>query len=400
MARAGIYKSEVLRARDKLLAAGRNPSIDAVREVLGSGSKTTIHRYLKEIEEEEGGTTGSRVAVSEAIQDLVGRLAARVNAEAEERVTAAQARHDEQLAQQQQAAAALKTEAQATRQQLEQTQRALADEKTAHGKTNDALSSKTLECTQLAQQVVDLQERLAAEERHRQSLEEKHQHARQALEHFRQSKKEQRDQDQRKHEQQVQYLQAELRTVNETLAIKQQEAVHTLQDNARLLGDLSRAQGDLHQAQEELRGLRPLKDELGIAQRRAEELGRSMVAQEAAVKQLSTSDKELLAKVDELLTAKQKLEVALATAMSSVTAQEQVVASMLERLTATPPEPGLAVRSLDEGAGRVAKRESKKINGDRDLSLFLRFFYMNLCRPSRKALQITGSNFLQKFKFL
>ncbi len=54
MARAGIYKSEVLRARDKLLATGRNPSIDAVREELGTGSKTTIHRYLKEIEEEEG----------------------------------------------------------------------------------------------------------------------------------------------------------------------------------------------------------------------------------------------------------------------------------------------------------------------------------------------------------
>lgn len=93
MARAGIYKSEVLRARDKLLAAGRNPSIDAVREELGSGSKTTIHRYLKEIEEEEGGAVGTRVAVSEAIQDLVGRLAARVNEEAEERVTTGYSRH-------------------------------------------------------------------------------------------------------------------------------------------------------------------------------------------------------------------------------------------------------------------------------------------------------------------
>ena len=335
MARAGIYKSEVLRARDKLLAEGRNPSIDAVREELGSGSKTTIHRYLKEIEEEEGGATASRVAVSEAIQDLVGRLAARVNEEAEERVTTAQARHAEQLSEQQQAAAALKTEAQSTRQQLEHIQRALADEKTAHGKTSEALNSKTLECTQLRQQVADLQERLAAEERHRQSLEEKHQHARQALEHFRQSSKEQRDQDQRKHEQQVQYLQAELRTVNETLATKQQEAVHTLQDNARLVGDLSRAQGDLHQVQEEVRGLRPLKDELGFAKRRAEELGRRLVEQDSAVQQLSTSNKELLAKVDELLIAKQQLELALATARSSVTAQEQVVANMLERLTAT-----------------------------------------------------------------
>ncbi|MEA3394461.1 MAG: DNA-binding protein, partial [Pseudomonadota bacterium] len=118
MARAGIYKSEVLRARDKLRATGLHPSIDAVREELGTGSKSTIHRYLKEIEEEEGPATGNRVAVSEAIQDLVGRLAARVNEEAEERVTTAQARHAEQLTQHQQAAAALKTEAQSTRQQL------------------------------------------------------------------------------------------------------------------------------------------------------------------------------------------------------------------------------------------------------------------------------------------
>lgn len=357
MARAGIYKSEVLRARDKLLATGRNPSIDAVREELGSGSKTTIHRYLKEIEEEEGGAVGTRVAVSEAIQDLVGRLATRVNEEAEERVTAAQAKHAEQLAQQQQAAAALKTEAQATRQQLEQTHRALADEKTAHGKTSEALSSRTLECTQLTQQVADLQERIAAEERHRHSLEEKHQHARQALGHFRQSTKEQREQDQRKHEQQVQYLQAELRTVNETLATKQQEAVHTLQENARLLGDLSRAQSDLHQVQEELRGLRPLKDEMGFAQRRTEELGRRLVEQDSAVQQLSTSNGQLQVKVDELLTARQQLELALAAARSSVKAQEQVVASMLERLTATPAEPDLAAAKDAEAGGRqVAKK--------------------------------------------
>ena len=66
MARAGIYKSEVLRARDKLLATGRNPSIDAVREELGTGSKSTIHRYLKEIEEEEGGAVervGRRIRI-------------------------------------------------------------------------------------------------------------------------------------------------------------------------------------------------------------------------------------------------------------------------------------------------------------------------------------------------
>ena len=79
MARSGIYKSEVVRARDALRAQGRHPSIDAIRVELGNtGSKATIHRYLKEIEEEEGGTGGTQVAVSEAIQDLVGRLAGRL----------------------------------------------------------------------------------------------------------------------------------------------------------------------------------------------------------------------------------------------------------------------------------------------------------------------------------
>jgi hypothetical protein len=70
MARAGIYKSEVKKARDTLLAQGKHPSIDAVRAELGNtGSKTTIHRYLKELEEEEGTGFGRGVAVSEAIQD-------------------------------------------------------------------------------------------------------------------------------------------------------------------------------------------------------------------------------------------------------------------------------------------------------------------------------------------
>lgn len=335
MARAGIYKSEVLRARDRLLASGRYPSIDAVREELGhTGSKGTIHRYLKEIEEEEGPATGSRVAVSEAIQDLVGRLAARVNEEAQECVTAAQLQHAAQIGQHEQAATALKAEALSIRQQLEQTQRLLTSEQAAYSQANEALNRKNLECTQLTQQVLDLQERLATEERHRQSLEEKHQHARQALEHFRQSSKEQREQDQRKHEQQMQYLQGELRSVNEVLATQRQEAVHTLQENARLLGDVSRAQSDLHTAQEEVRSLRPLKDALGFAQRRTEALGRHLVERDAALEQLNTDKNRLQAWGDGLLAEKQQLELALAVARSSVAAQEQIVASVLERFVA------------------------------------------------------------------
>ena len=55
MARGGLYKSDIQKARDTLRAQGKHPSVDAVRVALGNtGSKTTIHRYLKELEEELG----------------------------------------------------------------------------------------------------------------------------------------------------------------------------------------------------------------------------------------------------------------------------------------------------------------------------------------------------------
>ena len=44
-----------------------------------AGSKTTIHRYLKEIDEQEGENTGKRVAVSDSILDFSSRLAERLH---------------------------------------------------------------------------------------------------------------------------------------------------------------------------------------------------------------------------------------------------------------------------------------------------------------------------------
>lgn len=338
MARAGIYKSDVTKARAALVVKGVYPSIDAVRIEMGNtGSKATIHRYLKEIEEEDGGSAVPRVAVSEAIQDLVSRLSERLSEEADARVTELQAKQAEQQRLSQEAATTLKTELLATRQQLEQAQRALADEKANHGKTSEALSAKTLASTQLTQQVSALQERLAVEERHRQSLEEKHQHAHQALEHFRQASKEQREQEQRKYEQQLQYFQMELKKVNEALTAKQHEAIHAQQEGVRLLGELSRAQSDVHQLQDTVRKLNPLKDELGLAQRRVAELGEKLVAQEAVSRLVHESSEGLKTKVEDLQGKNQQLELDLTAAKASSAAQEQVVSNMLLRLSATAP---------------------------------------------------------------
>ena len=100
MARAGLSRIDIKRARDSLLAQGQHPSIDAIRIALGNtGSKTTIHRYLKELEEEEGVALKRAGTTSDAILDLVGRLAARLHEEAQavvdQQVTAATAQRQQ-----------------------------------------------------------------------------------------------------------------------------------------------------------------------------------------------------------------------------------------------------------------------------------------------------------------
>jgi len=212
MARGGLYKTEVQKARDSLLAQGKHPSVDALRVALGNtGSKTTIHRYLKELEAEDGPRSGATVAISDALQDLVGRLAERLHEEAEVRITAAQERF---AAERQTLTASIeqhRQEATALSTQLQRTDAALHDEKTAHEQAQQGLRDRALLVQQLEERVAGMTARLTEHEAHIQSLEDKHQHARDALEHYRTAVKEQRDQEQRRHEHQVQGLQVEVR---------------------------------------------------------------------------------------------------------------------------------------------------------------------------------------------
>ena len=252
MARDGLYKSDVQKARDALRAQGKHPSVDAVRVALGNtGSKTTIHRYLKELEEEEGQGLGAKVAVSDALQDLVGRLAGRLHDEAEAVVAEAKQQFDAQLQERGQALERAQQEAAALSAQLQGTETALHNEKTSHAASRQALADRATEVAQLGERIAGLTARLAEHEAHAQSLEQKHQHAREALEHYRTSVKDQRDQEQRRHEHQVQELQVALRQANEVLTAKNHELVQLNRDNGQWLERHSRLERELAQVRQD-----------------------------------------------------------------------------------------------------------------------------------------------------
>ncbi|UTL89178.1 DNA-binding protein [Pseudomonas fluorescens] len=97
MARAGINKALVQRARDALLARGLSPSIEAVRAELGhTGSKTTILRYLRELDVAE--PHPPQVNLSEELQALLQSLAERLANEAQATVAVDRARLERQQA--------------------------------------------------------------------------------------------------------------------------------------------------------------------------------------------------------------------------------------------------------------------------------------------------------------
>ncbi len=240
MARGGIYKSEVVRARANLLAQGRYPSVDAIRVELGNtGSKSTIQRYLKEIEEEQGGRASSAAGLSDVIKDLAARLAEQLQSEADQRIAELQQRHAVELREARDATAAAHAEIQALNAAHDQLRSELA---ATQARSEDLTSRYMAELqarSTAQQQATDVRLQLEAETAFRNSLETKYADARQALEHFREAAKEQRESEARKHENQVQFFQQEIRNVQKSLADAQARFASTNEELARLMSELA-----------------------------------------------------------------------------------------------------------------------------------------------------------------
>lgn len=239
MARGGIYKSEVQRARANLIAQGRYPSVDAIRVELGNtGSKTTIQRYLKELNEDDSTHVGGVPALSEAIRSLAHQLAERLQTEADERIVQLQAAHAEALRALQQQLDAARTECAAATAELAQANRDIEAGKQRHDNLAERFALESQARAQAQQQTTDLQIQLQAETRHRESIEAKYADARRSLEHFREAAKDQREREARKHEAEVQFLQQELRGLQGALSEAQARLTAGAEERVRLVGEL------------------------------------------------------------------------------------------------------------------------------------------------------------------
>lgn len=173
MARGGVNLAVVQKARSNLLMRGVYPSIDAVRVEMGNtGSKTTIARYLKQLEAPEPDAT-SRDRMSGALRGLVESLLDQVQEEGNQAFLEARAEFEHERKQLAARTEALESELAELQQRHETQEAALAAQAEEFKNTHALLQAELTRNAGISQQCADLQVRLVERDTQIQSLEDK-----------------------------------------------------------------------------------------------------------------------------------------------------------------------------------------------------------------------------------
>ncbi len=211
MARAGITQLDVHKAATRLMEDGKNPTVDSVRELLGTGSKSTIAPLLKQWKAQhdnwnEVKDTGLPVSLISTVKALYEGM----QHEAQEKVNEAQAIATEAL---EQSARALHDKEQALQSTQEELQEIEAYLKTAN-KANDTLRKQRVEDALQTQQVNNenqaLAEQLKAALQENKQLTALLQQGQENLEHYRESVQQQRAQERSDVDRQIAQLESAL----------------------------------------------------------------------------------------------------------------------------------------------------------------------------------------------
>ncbi|GAB1617453.1 DNA-binding protein [Pseudomonas sp. NGC7] len=316
MARGGINKALVQKARSALLARGVHPSIDSVRVELGNtGSKTTISRYLQELEATDIRPQSDPKRLSDELSAFVDQLLKRLLEEgnaalAEERIS-----HEQSVAALTKQIESLEDALKKSQQETEIRDIALAGQAEELRTSQSSLQVELTRNARLSQSCTDFELRVHEKDDLVRTLEQKHAHARDAMEHYRSAIKEQREQDERRHETQLQQLQHELLQLQQTLMVRQDDLTRLIRDNERLLGEARQHSKLAYQNQD---ALKRLEADLGLASMTA---ARAEGAKEMLQEQLSSAKKDAedaKAEASQLRSTSETLSQQLAEAMESL----------------------------------------------------------------------------------
>lgn len=247
MGRAGVTLLDVEKAALQLQGCGKNPSVDAIRELLGTGSKSTITQHLRDWKSVQQEAQGK---LPNELLSLVTGLWERLNAQADQRVTKVENTHTEQ--------------AQALKQTLFNAQKELEQLKKQHHQTEEALAEFRTKNEAIENNRLILQQELAQlSERHNATLQQLDDHKKENtrlhqlanniqsnLEHYQNSMQQIRTEQQLANEKQQAQFQQQIHLLQQELVYARQQAQHfetQSQQHKVQYDDVQAAQSELKQ---------------------------------------------------------------------------------------------------------------------------------------------------------
>lgn len=334
--RLGLNKQKVKLARQKLLAKQQYPSVDAVRIELGNtGSKTTIHKYLKELEQEEGEQNTPSVGLSETLQNFVAQLAKQLQLEADEKIESIknqyEQQHQEDLAQ----LTELKERENQLTKQVHVQDNMLTELTDQHQQLQQNWQAAQIEHSRMTQQIADLNQQVLQHQQYKAELLDKFNHAQTSLEHYRASVKEQRQQDLRRHDSAVHHLQNEIKQLQQTIVIEHHQNTVLQQEQIKQQSYLEQLQ---KQHQDDAIALKAYQQQLENMQQQSQVLllQQQKLEQERQVLQLNLESQ--LEKINSFQSIEEKnktLEQQVMVLNTELNIQQKLYHEVLHALSAT-----------------------------------------------------------------
>jgi chromosome segregation ATPase len=177
MGRIGVSYEEVAQAVQEAQGKGNSPTVDNVRLIIGSGSKSTIARHLREWRNQQGIARGSDGAIPSELLDLVKGLWERLRDTVEQKAYDYQCEADDKVKQ--------------IQNQLIQYQQQYTSLQEQHHKLEEKLHQQTKMANELQstffieqQEKVKITERYASQESHRQEQQNEITRLHQLLKHL------------------------------------------------------------------------------------------------------------------------------------------------------------------------------------------------------------------------
>ena len=234
MARAGVTYHDVAQAAHQLTEQGKNPTIEAVRSLLNTGSNTTLSKHLNQWRQQQQGITTAARELPETLVNAVKGLHQAITSEAELKIEQLEVAHAKTVQDLQSELESLQQKHNKISQinrQLEQDKVQLIDDKAA---LKRYIEGQKDNLCQQQQEIHLLNERLCDKKADIENLHQQLKNAQTNLEHYREMIRQEREQERLNFESKVTQLERSLRTTEVEFANSKATAAK-LQENCDTL---------------------------------------------------------------------------------------------------------------------------------------------------------------------